>query len=224
MVTSTSNAAKSPLVPDVTVAYSDDNESLNIDVSPSNLPLYSADSTIDISLDVADGFLILLSSGRISARTIRQEYRSGSVNNDEKTKNRAATNQAGTKAHSRELDPSAIQLCFAALTEGNVIEATFGVETTGGSKRSKYTSERAYNAAKNAKNMISDAAMSSEAIRQIAVDTYCRCFEIIIMYNIDLQRIGFITWCLRHQKVREAAEKQLRDAFSQLDEAIAAST
>jgi len=227
MVTSAPDVAKSPLVPDVTIAYSDDNESLSIHVTPSHLPLYNADSTIDISQDVADGFLILLSAGRMSARTIRQEYISGIGNNSkEKSKNRAATNNVATRSQSPEgmLDLSAIQLCFAALTQGNVIEATFGVETTGGVKRSKYTSERAHNAAKNAKAAISDAAISSDAIQQMAVDTYCRCFEIIILYNIDLERIGFITWCFRHQKVRESAEKQLRDAFSQLDEAIAAST
>jgi len=227
MATNIPDGAETPLVPDDTFAYSDDHESLSIHASPNYLPLYNADSTLDIPRDVADGFLILLSAGRVSARTIRKEYQSGNVNK-RKTRNKGKEPPAagGSTAHSPKdmVDHSAIQLCFAALTQGNVIEATFGVETTGGLKRSKYTSERAYNAAKNAKTAISDAAYASDAIQQQAVDTYCKCFEIVIMYDIDLERIGFVTWCLRHQKVREAAEKQLQDAFSQLNEAITAST
>lgn len=235
MTTSVIDGAETPLVPDVTFAYSDDHESLSIHASPNYLPLYNADSTLDIPRDVADGFLILLSAGRMSARTIRKEYQSGKVNkrkNRNKGKetplamNHIVTNRGESTAQSPKsiVDFSAIQLCFAALTQGNVIEAAFGVETTGGLKRSKHTSERAYNAAKNAKTAISDAAYSSESIQQQAIETYCKCFEIVIMYDIDLERIGFITWCLRHQKVREAAEKQLQDAFSHLNEAITASS
>jgi len=230
MATSTPGVAESPLVPEVTFAYSDDNESLSIHAAPNHLPLYNADSTLDISQDVADGFLILLSAGHNSARAIRRERQSIKARKSKQItvvdKKHVVTDRGGLTAQSPKdaVNLSAIQLCFAALTEGNVIEATFGVETTGGLKRSKNTSERAYNAARNAKAAIADAAIASETIKQIAVKTYCRCFEIVIMYNIDLERIGLITWCSRHRKLREAAEKQLRDAISQLDEAIAAST
>jgi len=221
MATSTSDATESPLVPNVTLAFSDDLESLSIRASPNQLPLYNPDSTLEIPLDVADGFLILLSAGRMSARTIRKEQ--------EKVK-KCLTLEKNCKPAAQsptlkdnEIDLSSIQLCFAALTEGNVIEATFGVETNGGMRRSKFTSERAYNAAKTAKSAILDACMTSDAIRQLAVETYCRCFEIVITYDVDLQSIGFISWCLKHQKVRDSAEKRLQAAFTQLHEAIAAS-
>jgi len=105
-----------------------------------------------------------------------------------------------------------------------VIETTFGVETTGGLRRSKHTSERAYQSSKSAKSALMDSSLSSDAIRQLAVETYCKCFEIVITYDIELTKIGLISWCWKHQKVRDVAEKRLVEAFAPLHEAVAASS
>ena len=50
---------------------------------------------------------------------------------------------------------------FVALTERNSINGTLCVESTGGMKRSKKTSEHAFNAANQAKVALMDASLSS---------------------------------------------------------------
>ena len=157
---------------EVEVAYSDDNDSLGSSVFDTNaFPLVDADTALEITKDVAEGYMILLSGGNITAQTI---------------KNRKL--EQGKKASKSSFAPTAISLvdsksidfAFAALTEGNVIEAAFGVESNGGLKRSRNTSETAYNNARNAKHALMDACMSSESIKRLAVETYIRLFLSLI--------------------------------------------
>uniref|UniRef100_A0A7S3PUB6 Uncharacterized protein n=1 Tax=Chaetoceros debilis TaxID=122233 RepID=A0A7S3PUB6_9STRA len=221
----TSEQVEVPLMPtNVRLAYSDDRESLS--VRNSVLPLVDPDSTLEIPKDVADGFLILLSSGIKSFNAIKvqkeevKEAKKSSAGSGEATA-QSPLPDSSTEMTSEEL--SAIQLAFAALTDGNVIEATFGVESTGGLKRHKNTSEVAYNASKAAKQAIMDAAIPSDSIRQLAVETYIKAFEIVVTYHINLSTVGFITWCFKHQKFRDTAADELMSAFGPLAEAIAAS-
>ena len=90
-------------------------------------------------------------------------------------------------------------------------------------KRSKNTSEHAFNAANQAKAALKDASLSSDSISELAVETYAKCFEIIVNYGISLDKIGYITYCIKHQKIREDAMKELQLAFLPLNEAVAAS-
>lgn len=218
---------------------SDDHESLSIHAELTDrLPLYNADATLNLSRDVADGFLILLSAGRKSARALR-ENKANNCNKQQKhsshgnSKSESEGNDAtavpsaggeSTAQSPTDADDSIMQLSFAALTEGNVIEALFGVETTGGLRRGKNTSEQAYKAAKTAKSGLMGAAISSDSVQKLAVDTYCHCFEIVLTYYIELEDMGFISWCFRHQKARDKATVQLKEAFVQLEEVVAAST
>lgn len=222
----TSEQVEVPLMPtNVRLAYSDDRESLS--VRNSVLPLIDPDSTLEIPKDVADGFLILLSSGIKSFNAIKvqkegeKKAKKSSAGSGEATAQSPLPDDSGTEMTSEEL--SAIQLAFAALTDGNVIEATFGVESTGGLKRHKNTSEVAYNAARSAKQAIMDAAIPSDSIRRLAVETYIKAFEIVVTYHINLSTVGFITWCVKHQKFRDTAADELMSIFEPLAEAIAAS-
>ena len=85
-----------------------------------------------------------------------------------------------------EKDDAMIAFVFAALTEGNAVNATFGVESTGGMKRSKDTSEHAFNAANQAKADLMDASLSSDFINELAVETYAKCFESIVNFPMGL--------------------------------------
>ena len=181
------------------------------------LPLFDIDSALEIPKDVADGFLILLTGGLNSARDIKKNKTHGSGNGN------GSGSGNGSTAPQSPPDQSSINLAFAALTDGNVIDATFGVESTGGVKRSKNTSTHAFNAARAAKMAILDAAISTDSIKKLAVESYAKCFEVVISYHLDLETIGFITWCIKHQKVRDTANRDLMEAFIPLHEVIASS-
>lgn len=216
---------------EVEVAYSDDHDSLSGPQGPPPLPLFDAESALEIPKDVADGFLILLSGGINGATVIKQKREqdpSLGSSGDKKT--------GGGYEAPQSLDSSGIvstqnsqdlNFAFAALTDGNVIEATFGVESYGGLKRAKTTSEIAFNNARAAKQAILEASLatptnvnaeaSGRSVKQIAVDTYIRCFEIIISYHLDLETIGFITYCIKHQKLANRASRDLAKAFATLN-------
>lgn len=215
-------------MPNVRLAFSDDHESLSVRHNAPVLQLFDPDSMLEISRDVADGFLILLSNGLKSFSAIKSQREKerkkngvilGKPSNDTSGEN----TEQSPPAHYRSEELSAIQLAFAALTDGNVIEATFGVESNGGTKRSKNTSEIAFNAAKTAKQAIVDAAISSDFIRQLAIETYAKAFEVVITYHINLESVGIITWCVKHQKFRDFASEELVMIFRSLNEAISAS-
>mmetsp|Transcript_2289 Transcript_2289/g.2764 ORF Transcript_2289/g.2764 Transcript_2289/m.2764 type:complete len:225 (+) Transcript_2289:121-795(+) len=202
--------------------YSDDLESFSIHRSPM-VPLMDIDSTLEISRDVADGYLILLSGGLNSARAIRQQRKKKKVSSAPPPPPDGELSAQSMETLSPE-ELSAVQLAFAALTDGNAIDIMFGVKSMGGIRRSQETSEKAYKSANDAKQAIMEAAHTSDALRLLAVETYVKSFEIIVKYHMDLDKMGFITYCVKHQKIREGTEKQLIETFRALDEAVAASS
>jgi hypothetical protein len=197
-----------------------DNQIESMSPGTVTVPLYNADAALLIPKNVADGYLILLSGGLKSAKAVANQ----------RNKNDASDPSSGGESTAQSYDSrrlsaderSAISLAFAALTDGNVIEAMFGVESNGGI-RGKNTSQVAFNAVKDAKQALIDASSSSESIKQLAVETYCKCFEVILQYHIGLESVGFIMYCIKQHKIRETAVEELTKAFQQLNEAVAAS-
>ena len=55
---------------------------------------------------------------------------------------------------------------FAALTEGNTVNASFSVESTGGMKRRKNTSKHAFNAANQGKATLINSSLSSDSFNK----------------------------------------------------------
>ena len=119
---------------------------------------------------------------------------------------------------------SAIQLAFIAIVDGNVIDATFGVNTVGGNKRSKDTSSWAFNASRSAKNVLRDAAESSDSVAKLTVETFKRCFDIVLNYHDCNDDLGLITWCYKHHNLQKDAMDDLEEAFLPLSEAVEAAT
>ena len=111
-----------------------------------------------------------------------------------------------------------ISLGFLALTQGNVLDACFGVVHP--SRREDTPATRS---ARAGKEMLDDAAATqsaSEAFQRIAVEAYCEAFQAVLDYKDDDARLNCITRCFRARKIRRKAEKALRAAFSGLAEAI----
>jgi len=199
---------------------------------PATNTLYNVDSTLEIPRDVADAFLILLSEGSRNARIVRKELKlKPSSSSSSKSKNKCNNNKKMNCSNSKTsqktcesqllmTDNNSSHLGISAITEGNVIETTFGVETKGGIQRSKHTSKPAYQAAVSAKAAMSELS-SDTILRQLAVEAYSKCFEIVITYHVELTKIGLRNWCWKQQKVRDTAEKRLVEAFAPLHDALA---
>lgn len=198
-----------------------DNQIESMSPGTVTVPLYNADAALSIPKNVADGYLILLSGGLKSAKAVASRQ-----HKDESSDPTSSGGESTAQSYdSRRLsadERSAISLAFAALTDGNVIEAMFGVESNGGI-RGKNTSQVAFNAVRDAKQALMDASSSSESIKQLAVETYCKCFEVILQYHLGLESVGFIMYCIKQHKIRETAVEDLEKAFQQLNEAVAAS-
>ena len=205
------------------IAPSDDHESFSIHQSPM-VRLYDIVAALEISRDVADGYLILLSGGLNSAHAIRQQRNKKKVSSVPPPSSSLADSSTQSISALSQEELSAIQLAFFALTDGNAIDVLFGVKSMGGIKRSGETSEKAYNQANNAKRALASASAASDAIRLLAVETYAKCFEIIVKYHLELESLGFITWCFRYQNTTANTAKQIEELFRHLEESVASSS
>ena len=120
-----------------------------------------------------------------------------------------------------KLDPSALNLAFLALVEGNVVEACFGAKAHNAATP---RTDRASQYANQAKQCLNDAVRSSDAIREITVKAYGQAFHVILQFNTDVKKLNFFTRCFRWKPLRQKAEADLVAAFEPLNEAIAASS
>jgi hypothetical protein len=114
-------------------------------------------------------------------------------------------------------DDNAVMLGYLALTEGNVIDACFGIKNQ--ADKSKKT---AMEQAKKVKRLISNAADSSDAVRRLAVETYRKAFVHVLEFHKEVAKLNFFTKCFNYGKIQHAAEMALKDDFAQLKEAVAA--
>lgn len=222
--TDTSKDLKEPLCPNSKTGYGA--------VHASAPRLYDSDSTLHISKDVASGYLVLLTGGTMSPTVVGK---GGRLKGIKRSKTRKCCHRLRSSSqHSSGGDTSstnntripddAIALAFMSLTDGNVVDALFGVQGRGGIRRAKETSKFAYEAAREAKEALREASYSSEAIPRIAVEAYELCFEVIIDYHKRLDKVGFFSQCYQREIIRGEAEESLEEAFAILREAVEAAT
>jgi hypothetical protein len=148
--------------------------------------LYDSESMLAINHSVASGFVVLL----------------GGIED--------------AKGKSDRKKDAGISLGFLALTQGNVLDACFGVVNP--SRREDTPASRS---TREGKELLDDAALASDSIRGVAVEAYCAAFQVTINYNDKMGRLNCITRCFKSKKIRSKAEKSLRAAFMDLAEAIA---
>ena len=207
--------------------------------------MYDPDATLGISKDLASGYLVLLSGGsntgnsagksrlsslrrgkRFKQKKCCHRFRRTSPVHGANSQHSSDGEQTSTTADTRIPD-DAIQLAFMSLTDGNAIDTVFGIESRGGIKRAKDTSQIAYEAAREAKEALREASYSSEAIPRLAVEAYELCFEIVIDYNRKRERLGFGFGFFRQccqRDIRGEAEEGLEEAFAMLRDAVEAAT
>mmetsp|Transcript_8365 Transcript_8365/g.20128 ORF Transcript_8365/g.20128 Transcript_8365/m.20128 type:complete len:164 (-) Transcript_8365:134-625(-) len=115
-----------------------------------------------------------------------------------------------------DADPA---LSFLALTQGNVIDACFGVSSASIS-RGEVTPNM--QSARTAKALLDECALNStrEQFQQLAVTSYKNAFEEVVAHNQRRSKLNCITRCCRPKKVRKKAEQQLKAAFLELAKAV----
>ena len=124
--------------------------------------------------------------------------------------------KAGKKKKARE---NAYILGFLAITEGNVVDACFGLQAY-----SKDNDHKGAAFARRAKLLIAEAADTSGAVEKIAVDTYREAFTISLETHQKIKKTNFLVRCFFSGKIQRRGNESLRKAFERLEEAIQAST
>jgi hypothetical protein len=114
-------------------------------------------------------------------------------------------------------DDNAVMLGYLALTEGNVIDACFGIKNQA-DKGKKSSVEQA----KRVKRLITNAADSSDSVRRLAVETYRKAFVHVLEFHKEVAKLNFFTKCFNYGKIQHDAEMSLKHDFAQLQEAVAA--
>ncbi len=120
-----------------------------------------------------------------------------------------------------------IALACASVTDGNVIDACFGiVNFSSASKASEFTKQRI----KDAKDII-DALIDSDfhhdaenegeiSLEEVVVRAYRTAFESIINMNDRTKRLNFIAKCFCHQRIRRQTVESIRENFHPLQQNI----
>jgi hypothetical protein len=118
---------------------------------------------------------------------------------------------------------SDLSLSFMALTQGNVLDACFGVVDANIRKREETPATRS---AKAAKELLDECAATtnSDQFAEIAVTAYCTGFEEVVAHNNKMGKLNCITRCFRSKKIRKKTENKLRAAFTELAKAVGESS
>lgn len=124
--------------------------------------------------------------------------------------------KAGKKKKDRE---NAYMVAFMALTDGNVVDACFGLQN--------YSKDRDHNGAvfcRRAKTLIAEAADTSDAVTKLAVDAYREAFAIVVDTDKKLKKMNFLIRCFFSGGVLRRQRESIQKAFARLEESIQSST
>ena len=152
--------------------------------------LYDVDSMLSITKSIAQGYISLLGGNNVESNS----------NNDNSNADLA--------------------LSFMALTQGNVVDACFGVLAVGA--RGEITP--AVQSARTAKSLLMNCSISTadeEQFQRLAVNSYCSAFQECVIFQEQMGKLNCCTKCFSSKKIRKKAELQLRIIFLNLAKIIA---
>lgn len=111
-------------------------------------------------------------------------------------------------------EESTITLGFLAITEGNVVDACFGVETNrkSGARRQ----------AQGVKQHLAMAADDAPGLPKVAVEAYRNAFIICQEFHASVGKLQWWNFCFHYAKLQHDAEMRLKEAFAPLEETLAA--
>lgn len=108
-------------------------------------------------------------------------------------------------------------LAFAALTDGNILDACLSAPPL------RRDGER-YLLTRDAKNALAAASDTSESIPELAVTTYKKGLDIVVQHHEKIIKIFFCCRCFLQGRIRSKAKADLKETFKMLQEAVEASS
>ena len=154
--------------------------------------LYDPMAMLELSSALCQGYITLLSAGKAS----EHPQTAGGLN---------------------ESTYSNVELAFAAVVDGNVIDACFGVRVS--SKKNSSTEKRI----KDVKEMLDELVNNcndDENIEELVVLTYLKAFQIISQMHSKLKRLNPIAKCFCTKRVGNRALQNLKQSFHPLQQKI----
>lgn len=167
-------------------------------VPNTNCPaLYDVTALMEMETPMAQGFAILLTGAA------GEQPKGNSSSSSNNKKNGGISQQA-------------VMLGFSALTDGNVLDACFGV------LNKQTASKQGLRQAKDVKIALSDAAESNNKIPRIAVAAHSKAFRTILAFRAEVDKLNFFTKCFKYAGIQKKAKEALEEAFGTLQDAIQA--
>jgi hypothetical protein len=171
--------------------------------SSSIVPLYDPACMLLMDKQLARGYITLLSGKAPPPEQAKSPCGSKKKNKNEQPQQHVAED--------------AVTLGFIAVTDGNVIEACFGIK-----QRDK--DNRAQKTVLIVKDLLREASHVSDAIPQLAVEAYWNAFGIVVELHQQVDKLNFVTRCLFYPGLVKKALADLKTAFGPLEEALRDST
>lgn len=155
------------------------------------LQLYDPSCMLELDQQMAQGYAILLTGAQEQSRKHKKKSSSGP-------------------------SQQTVMLGFSAMTEGNVIDACFGL-TSGA------PSQRGSQQVKDVKNALGEASMNNDKIPRIAVMAYSTAFKVILSFKSEVSKLNFFSKCFKYAAIQKQATEALQEAFAPLHDALAES-
>jgi hypothetical protein len=123
--------------------------------------------------------------------------------------------------------PEHLWIAWLALTDGNVIDCCFGIEANGGNRmiQDGKGSSPGSLLVKKVKAQLLSASESNPSLKILAVEAYCRCFQVVMEYHQEMEKLGplGVVFCYSHRAITDDAREKLKNAFIYLIGAMEAS-
>jgi hypothetical protein len=220
--------------------------------SHSMISLYDAESMINMKSSVAAGYIILLSGGgQISgsnsnnnntnpffalkknnkkSQQEQSQLQESPLSGIGPEQSRQQQQQQATtiKSQQQQQEDEFMSLAFASLTDGNVIDACFGVcgiQSSSTSSNGVSSTKKAKNTihermVRDAKNAISTAASNNDTIKVQTVQSYRKAFQIIVDTRQKLKKLNICTRCIYSAKIRDDAIVALQTIFGPIERSV----
>lgn len=154
------------------------------------LELYDIQCLLNVGPQVAQGFIVMLGGMTMDV----------------------------TSQKKQKLKESDLNLAFMAVTDGNVVDACFGVSNT------QRNDSAGKVQCKKVKAALADVGSESDVVKRAIVDTYRKAFREIVEFHEKVGKLSMWTFCFRYGKLARNAEGAIYDLFENLVEVISSST
>jgi len=173
-------------------------------VQKKQVPFYNPDCMVEMDGEVARGFVVLL-GGSVEGTT---------------GKNNVPLPHPTEEQAKGNLNDNAKMLGFMALTQGNAIDACFGIRGMASATRSN--GSPASKQVAKVKSVLTEVADENETVQQLAVVSYQMAFTAVYNFHQKCKSLNIFTKCFCYGRLKREFLEELKQIFQHLDEAVQA--